>query len=546
MSICIFKNCKITPCFGVRGTKERLYCAEHKEINHVNVVDKMCQKCDTIPSYGVKGTKEALRCSKHKEQDHVNVVDKMCLKCDTIPCFGVKGTDEAIYCVAHKEKDHVNVRNKKCEMCGTQPSYGVRGTKTAIRCTKHKEKDHVNVVDKSCEKCDTLPSFGVKGTKEAIYCVKHKEKDHVNVVSKMCEFENCDKQASYGVKNTKNRIRCDKHKEIDHVRMSKKSKCEMCDKTPTYGVKNTKNALRCTKHKEIDHVDVVHKLCEYNNCSTRAHCGPLFKIKTHCGKHKTNNEFIYNNPKCESCNLIPCYTDRDDNYPLRCEEHQLENDKNIIERNCKSCNLICMLTEDSLCNDCNEYITRKPHKRKETIIKNVLDANKFKYDTYDQIPTEACNKYRPDFVFDIGTHVIILEVDENQHQSYACECEQSRMINLFQDFGGVPVIFIRFNPDKYVNNKGERFNTYDKSRETRLLKTLRSLIVHIPKELLSVIYLYYNGDDGNNKIVDIDYENNNVNEHKMKEYEIIFEDETSEVDEDETSEVDEDETSEEY
>ena len=217
------------------------------------------------------------------------------------------------------------------------------------------------------------------------------------------------------------------------------------------------------------------------------------------------------------CKTQPCYTNEDNNYPLRCEIHKKDDDKNIIERRCSSCNLICMLT-DNLCNDCNEYITRKPHKRKETIIKNVLDANNFKYDTYDKIPSEACNKFRPDFVFDRGTHIVILEVDENQHQSYACECEQARMINLFQDFGGLPTIFVRFNPDGYTDNNGKR-HQYSKSRETRLLKTLNSLWLHQPKDLLSVIYLYYNGDDGKNKIINIDYENNNINE-----VEIILED----------------------
>ena len=92
------------------------------------------------------------------------------------------------------------------------------------------------------------------------------------------------------------------------------------------------------------------------------------------------------------------------------------------------------------------------------------------------------------------------------------------MINLFQDFGGLPVIFVRFNPDGYTDNNSKR-HQYTKSRETRLLKTLNSVLLHQPKELLSVIYLYYNGDDGINKVINIDYENMLTNE-----IDIIFED----------------------
>jgi hypothetical protein len=531
MPTCKFKNCKISSSFGVRGTVNAIYCAEHKEVDHVNVVDKKCLECDKIPCFGIKGTKDAIYCSEHKEVDHVNVKDKMCLKCDTRANFGIKGTNKPIYCLEHKEVDHIDVVHDLCLKCGTRATFGIKGTKKPLYCLEHKRDEHVNVVDKMCLECDKRANFGIKGTNKPLYCLKHKGQDHVDVVHDLCL--KCDKRANFGIKGTKKAIYCLKHKDKEHVNVMDKM-CIECDiKQATFGIRGTKKPLYCLKHKGEEHVDVKHKLCDHDKCKSRENYGHLFKPKTHCAKHKTKNEFKYNKPKCEhnKCKLIPCYTDQDDNYPLRCEDHCLENDKNVIERNCISCNLVCMLTKDSLCNDCSEYINRKPHKRKETIIKNVLDANKLEYDTYDKIPTESCNKYRPDFVFDRGTHIIILEVDENQHHSYNCECEQARMINLFQDFGGLPVIFVRFNPDGYTDNKNKRIQ-YNKAREKRLLTTLNSLLIHIPKDLLSVIYLYYNGDDGTNKIISVDYEKNNV-----KEYEIIFEDDEDELENDEDDEL---------
>jgi hypothetical protein len=43
-------------------------------------------------------------------------------------------------------------------------------------------------------------------------------------------------------------------------------------------------------------------------------------------------------------------------------------------------------------------------------------------------------------------------VDENQHNNYDSSCENKRLMQLSQDMGHRPIIFIRFNPDKYEKN----------------------------------------------------------------------------------------------
>ena len=62
-------------------------------------------------------------------------------------------------------------------------------------------------------------------------------------------------------------------------------------------------------------------------------------------------------------------------------------------------------------------------------------------------------KRRPDFMFDLGGWVVIVEVDEHQHKTNAPECEQRRMTEIFATVGR-PVVFIRFNPDDYVDADG--------------------------------------------------------------------------------------------
>jgi hypothetical protein len=68
---------------------------------------------------------------------------------------------------------------------------------------------------------------------------------------------------------------------------------------------------------------------------------------------------------------------------------------------------------------------------------------------------DGCSRKRPDLLLDLGYQVIIIEVDENQHESYDCSCENKRLMLLSQDVGHRPIIFIRFNPDDYITKDGK-------------------------------------------------------------------------------------------
>jgi uncharacterized metal-binding protein len=67
---------------------------------------------------------------------------------------------------------------------------------------------------------------------------------------------------------------------------------------------------------------------------------------------------------------------------------------------------------------------------------------------------DANNGYRPDALFRMSSHAIVVEVDENQHRGYDVKEEYIRIKKIQEDVG-TPVIFIRFNPDKYVDNYGQ-------------------------------------------------------------------------------------------
>ena len=57
-------------------------------------------------------------------------------------------------------------------------------------------------------------------------------------------------------------------------------------------------------------------------------------------------------------------------------------------------------------------------------------------------------------LLDMGSHIIIVEVDENKHSAYECSCENKRLMELSQDLQHRPIVFIRFNPDGYTDQTG--------------------------------------------------------------------------------------------
>ena len=121
----------------------------------------------------------------------------------------------------------------------------------------------------------------------------------------------------------------------------------------------------------------------------------------------------------------------------------------------------------------------------------------------------GCSKRRPDAVYDFTYFYICLEIDEDQHRSRSCECEQGRMIQIHQDFGGSPVLFIRYNPDTYKDHIGKR-HVPSKNRLKFLLDTMNGLKNRISIEKcwethLSVMYLYYDGFNGEIQIEKINY-----------------------------------------
>ena len=105
------------------------------------------------------------------------------------------------------------------------------------------------------------------------------------------------------------------------------------------------------------------------------------------------------------------------------------------------------------------FINNKINPRIIINIKNIKDKKKYiktKFPSLnwiaDKIINGGCSKRRPDLLLDLLYQIVIIEVDENQHIDYDCSCQNKRIMELSQDLGHRPIIFIRFNPDDYEKN----------------------------------------------------------------------------------------------
>ena len=100
------------------------------------------------------------------------------------------------------------------------------------------------------------------------------------------------------------------------------------------------------------------------------------------------------------------------------------------------------------------------YKTKETSVVEFIKTQ-FPYDNWvcDKKIYDGKSRRRPDILLALEHQYIIIEIDENQHSKYDCSCENKRLMELSLDVNHKPIVFIRFNPDLYVNEKNEKIGS---------------------------------------------------------------------------------------
>jgi len=325
-----------------------------------------------------------------------NKKPRSCLfnNCNKRATFNIEGTKKGLYCSSHKLENMINVVSKTCvfEGCKTRPTFNIEGEKNAIYCSSHKLPNMIDIVSKTCvfEGCKKQPAFNIEGEKNAIYCATHKLENMIDVKSKTCIFEGCKKQPAFNIEGEKNAIYCATHK-LENMIDVKSKKCvfEGCKIIPVFNLEGEKNAIYCSIHKLPNMIDIKHKTCKSEWCYTRV-------------------------------------SDKYDGYCLYCFIHLFP--EKPVARNYKT--------------------------KERTVVEFVLkEFPQYPWINDKQIQG-GCSRRRPDLLMDFGYQVIIIEIDENQHtgENYGdCSCENKRMMLLSQDVGHRPIVFMRFNPDDYLN-----------------------------------------------------------------------------------------------
>ena len=255
------------------------------------------------------------------------------------------------------------------------------------------------------------------------------------------------------------------------------------------------------------------KHCKAIDCTKRPYFGlPDDKQATYCKSHALESMIDIVSKRCldPDCNKQPYFGYLDDKQATYCKSHALEGMINIIDKLCELCNSTQMNRKyKPNCSRCHFYLNPddpriRNYKTKEDAYMYAL-LEKFSQFKLDKTIDGGCSKRRPDGFLDLLTHVIIIEIDENEHKSYDDTCNNRRTMELSQDVDHRPIVFIRLNPDSYTLD-GKRMKgsfSLTKTGELKVVKKefnkrLNSLIESVethmntkPEKTISVEYLYF-------------------------------------------------------
>jgi hypothetical protein len=217
--------------------------------------------------------------------------------------------------------------------------------------------------------------------------------------------------------------------------------------------------------------------------------------------------------KCfhENCKGSPLYQNPENKSQLFCKKHKLTNHKFISYKLCAhpNCKKIAKKIFDGKCDihaiNNFEKIDELYHRPQNIIMQFIKNhfADKV-YILFDTTIPNGRSTRHPDIFIDMGTYVIIIEIDENQHKTYSIDKEKKRYDDIINDLQSKPVIFIRFNPHFYKNNKKTIYSYWMQGNKTNpkylddwnnrlneLKNTVEYYINNSPQKDIEIIKLFY-------------------------------------------------------
>lgn len=361
---------------------------------------------------------------------------------------------------------------KKCPNCERSPQnhdqFINKFGKTLKSCLKCREKgrrqdNKPNRVGRQlkCMKCNKQPSFNFANEKIPKYCADHKETNMMSVRSDKCAQPECSKQPCFNLPDELLGKFCASHKTCEMVNVRER-RCEHegCFRKPVYNFPDKKRGRFCKEHSDENMVDVLSFRCGHEGCFKRSNFNFPDKPPRFCGTHKEQGMIDVKTPRCraEGCMTVPVFNIPGQTLGIFCNAHKTDGMVDVKNKRCKTpiCDIILAGGSKEYCARCSSYLfPNQPSRFKTRELKlkeYLLSVYSDKTIVHDK--RVECHRYRPDFVFDMGSHVIVIELDENQHKRYDTSCDNKRLMSIFHGLASRPMVILRFNPDRYDSVQG--------------------------------------------------------------------------------------------
>jgi hypothetical protein len=202
---------------------------------------------------------------------------------------------------------------------------------------------------------------------------------------------------------------------------------------------------------------------------------------------------------CSKVKLVKQY--RDIGFCAKCNKIQTRN----TQKQCSSCleNFAVLQSSSDLCKPCTDRKVHIHETRPELLVKKFLenetDFPRALHNKSDPQTFTQCSRSRVDFRLDFTFFQVIIEVDENQHKSYGEACELTRLLEVVNAAGGIPLMIFRINPDKYKQNGVSKNMSLDERlvfMKERILLRYRTIIRRINNStskniILPILYVEY-------------------------------------------------------
>lgn len=249
--------------------------------------------------------------------------------------------------------------------------------------------------------------------------------------------------------------------------LNKKCIHNSCKIRPIYNYENNDTPIYCFNHKLENMVNVISDICVYPNCKTRSCFNYIgFKKGIFCVDHKLDEMIRVTK---SNCTITNCTKEARYNYenqtPKYCINHKLENMINVIDKRCKIPLCYTQISNpqyDGYCLRCyvhlnpDKPISRNYKTKESTVTKYLIDEFPTLKWEVDKRIENGISKRRPDLLLNLDHQIVIVEIDENQHKDYDCSCENKRLMEISQDLKHKPIVFIRFNPDSYIDKDDKK------------------------------------------------------------------------------------------